>query len=313
MVDTFTTTSPTAATYPALPAIDGPYRIGSTKLYLISDGLMKLIGRAMFRTLEQIADQQSSEKTTPAQASTGRTLVGLNTLLIQTGTDNILIDTGIGDKPETFSDRSYEFELPRKLLANLAQLNLHPGDVTHVINSHLHFDHCGGNTHYNRDEQLEPTFPNAIYHISRSEFEYARDPSPRERRDFPTINFLPLLETDQLELWDRDSEILPGISIITTGGHTLGHAVILIQSHSESACFLADLIPTASHLHPSLVMKADQYPAEVKLAKRELLQRAARENWLLLFDHAPRIKAGRASWDGQKFLFHPEQKSKAIQ
>lgn len=292
--------------WPITDIVDGPYRVGRFTLHLLSDGLMRLTGQSMFRTMDQVDDSPPpplSQRPEGEKRHTGRTLVGLNALLIQDGQHIVLVDTGIGSKFEVAEGKSYAFERPRKLLQGLSSLGITSDQVTHVINSHLHFDHCGGNTHYDDDGLLVAAFPKAVYHISRGEFEYAKDPPPREKRDFPLENILPLLETGQLELWDHDGEVLPGISVRTTGGHTRDHAIIVVQDGGETACFLADLIPTASHLHPSLVMKYDLFPSEVKKMKRELLETAAREQWLLLFDHAPRIKAGHIRQEGTRFVF----------
>ncbi len=295
--------------------ITGPFHIGSFTLHLISDGLMRLSGQSMFRTTEQVDDvpiPKASERPEGEHRRTGRTLVGLNALLIQDGKHNVLVDTGIGNKQEVAEGKSYEFERPRKLLSGLAELSLQASDITHVINTHLHFDHCGGNTIADADGNLSPAFPNATYFMARGEVEYAQNPPPRERRDFPLVNILPILESGQMELWDHDGELLPGIEVQTTGGHTRDHAIVIIRSRRrgnpaaqefESACFLADLIPTASHLHPSLVMKYDLFPDDVKKYKRSLLERAVRENWLLLFDHAPRVKAGRVELVEKRFVF----------
>lgn len=288
------------------PLLDGPHRIGRFELFLISDGLMTLAGQSMFRTMEQVDDPPPDPlKARPdgERRHSGRTLVGLNALLIRVDQEIILVDTGIGDKGEI---KSFEYETPRTLHTGLAELGIAPEQVTQVINSHLHFDHCGGNTRYDADGNLVPTFPNAVYRISRGEFECAKDPPPGTKRDFARVNFLPLVDSGQLELWDRDGELTPGVFVETTGGHTRDHAIFLIRDGGATACFLADLIPTSSHLHPSLVMKYDLFPDDVKKVKRDVLERAVAENWLLLFDHAPRVKVGRVVKEGHRFVFRPE-------
>ena len=268
----------------------------------------------MFRTADQVDDVASTEKRSDRPAGetrhTGRTLVGLNCLLMQDGEKKILIDTGIGNKHEVKEGRSYEFERPRRLVNGLANLGLSPSDITHVINSHLHFDHCGGNTEFDENGNLQAAFPKATYFMARGEFECAKEPPPRAKRDFPLENILPLQETGQLELWDHDGELLSGISVLTTGGHTRDHAVLLISDGGLTACFLADLIPTASHLHPSLVMKYDMFPDDVKKVKRYLLERASAEQWLLFFDHAPRVRMGRVVMNGNRVSFSPHKEAK---
>ncbi|MCX7836107.1 MAG: MBL fold metallo-hydrolase [bacterium] len=295
------------------PLIEGPFSIGDFRVYLISDGGMLLMGQSMFRTMDQIAasDHHAAEIPHPRERPEGetkhkgRTLIGLNVLYIEHPSFRVLVDTGIGNKGEVSEGRSYIFQKPRLLLDNLSKLGVHPTNITHVINTHLHFDHCGGNTTYNEEKEAIPTFPNATYFISRGEYECALYPPPGERKSIPLINILPLQENNQLELWDHDGELLPGIEVRTTGGHTRNHCIVLIKSSSETGCFLADLIPTSSHIHPNLVMKFDLFPFEVKQSKKQLLEEAAAQNWLLFFDHAPRVKVGHVVKDDHRFVFRP--------
>lgn len=293
--------------------IEGPFQIGEFRVFLISDGGMLLSGQSIFRTLDQVIDMDSHAADIPARKERpegetrhqGRTLIGLNILYVESQSHKVLIDTGIGNKGEITEGRSYLFQKPRLLLENLSKLGVSVKDITHVINTHLHFDHCGGNTMYNENGELIPTFPNAIYFMSRGEYECALYPPPGERKSIPLINILPLQESGQLELWDYDGELLPGIFVRTTGGHTRNHAVVILKSQSETGCFLADLIPTSSHIHPNLVMKFDLFPFEVKQAKKTLLEEASNENWLLFFDHAPRVKVGRVIKENNRFVFRP--------
>lgn len=299
--------------FSGLSLIDGPFHIGDFRIHLISDGGMMLLGQSMFRTLDQVAEDDNHAASVPSKKErpsgetrhSGRTLVGLNVLLVETNKMKLLVDTGIGNKGEISEGRSYLFEKPRRLLEGLAKLAVQPSEITHVINTHLHFDHCGGNTSYDADGNAIPTFPNATYLISRGEFECAQYPPPGERKSIPLINLLPLVESGQLDLWDHDGELLPGIAIRTTGGHTRNHAVVIIKSKEEVGCFLGDLIPTSSHIHPNLVMKYDLFPFEVKQSKKALLEEASQNHWLLFFDHAPRIRVGRVIKDKHRYQFHP--------
>ncbi|MFH1861991.1 MAG: MBL fold metallo-hydrolase, partial [bacterium] len=200
----------------------------------------------------------------------------------------------------------YQVEIPRGLLSELRRLELDPEMVTHVINSHLHFDHIGGNTYRDLNGDLKPTFPNARYVMQKREYEDSLSPNPRTKASYNKEDILPLQESEQITLIEGDVEIVPGIRSRVTGGHTASHQIIEIESEGEKAIFLADLIPTSSHIRIPYVMGYDLYPADTADFKEKLIHEAVENNYLLIFEHSPRQKVGRIVIQDEAFHFFPE-------
>ena len=192
-------------------------KMDGINIYSISDGFFRLDGGAMFGVVPRLL----WEKRAPPNER-NRIRMGLWCLLIQAGNKNILVDNGIGDKPNRRFEEIFEIEHPPSLIPSLAEHNLKPSDIDMVILTHLHFDHCGGNTIF-RDGKLMPTFPNAKYVMQRTEWEKAVSPNERTRASYVKENLIPIKEAGLVELIDGDKEILPGVSVKVTGGHTRGH------------------------------------------------------------------------------------------
>lgn len=257
------------------------------EIHVLSDGTFKLDGGAMFGVVPKVLWQ----RTNPAN-DMNRILMGLNCLLIKTNEDIIVVDTGVGN---LFNDKfasMFEIEKSSDLLSGLKFLNLKADDITKVILTHLHFDHCGGNCRRDESGELQPTFPNATYYFQQGEFEYAKNPDPRSRGSYLPHNWEAIEASGQLQLISGDQEIVPGIDVFITGGHTRNHQIVKINSGGKTACFLADLVPTDSHLKTSYVMGYDLYPKTTMEMKEKVLKQALQENWLLFFEHAPNVKAG---------------------
>jgi glyoxylase-like metal-dependent hydrolase (beta-lactamase superfamily II) len=263
-------------------------KFGDFELFVVSDGLFRLDGGAMFGVVPKVLWQ----KTDPANGS-NRILLGLNCLLIKSKSDIVLVDTGIG----TLHDEKFitMFGVDKSggdLLQGLALIGLKPQDVTKVILTHLHFDHCGGNCFENDEGKIVPTFPEATYFVQQGELEYAKRPDARSRGSYLSKFWEPVAAAGQLEIISGNQEILPGVELYVTGGHTRDHQIVKIHSNGKTACFLADLVPTSSHLKTAYVMAYDLYPRTTMEVKERVLKQALEENWLLFFEHAPRIKAG---------------------
>lgn len=261
---------------------------GEFELFLVSDGTFRLDGGAMFGTIPKVL----WEKTNPADQR-NRILMGLNCLLIRTSRETILVDTGLG----TIYDEKFSFlydvdQSKANLLSSLSAAGVSAADVTKVVLTHLHFDHCGGTCMEGHDGQIIPTFPNASYYINRGELSCARNPDPRSRPSYLRHNWEPLEHRGQVVLTAGDQEIEPGVTLKVTPGHTQNHQCVMVRSGDSKACFLADLVPTPSHLKTHYVMGFDLFPKSTMENKERILKQARRENWLLLFEHSPGISAG---------------------
>ena len=261
-------------------------KFGNFELHLVSDGGFKLDGGAMFGVIPKVLWQ----KTNPPNEF-NRIALGLNCLLIKSQNEIILFDTGIGNLYDDKFAQIFEIDKSTSLLRELKGLAIGREDVTRVVLTHLHFDHCGGNCMRDESGKLVPTFPNATYYFQKGEFEYAQAPDSRSKGSYLPQNWQPVVDSGQLQLLDGNEEIVSGIEVLVTGGHTRDHQVIKIKDNNKTSCFLADLVPTDSHLRTPYVMGYDLYPKTTMEVKENVLQQALAENWLLLFEHAPQMKA----------------------
>ncbi len=256
-------------------------KFGEFTLSLVSDGTFWLDGGAMFGIVPKVL----WNKLNPADAL-NRIKLGLNCLLIQTPETKVLVDTGVGKKLDVKFKEIYKVERDTGLIESLGKLGVQPEDIDFVINTHLHFDHCGGNT-IEQDGHYIPTFPHAKYMIQRQEWHDATNTNERTKASYVQRNFLPVEASGQLLLVDGDNEVLPGISVVVTNGHTRGHQSVIIESMGNKAIYFGDLIPTSSHVKIPYIMSYDLFPINVVEKKREILSQATKERWLLIFEHDP--------------------------
>jgi len=257
--------------------------VGDFELTICTDGPYRLDGGAMFGVVPKILWQ----KRAPADED-NRILLGLNTAVVRTGSQTVLIETGIGNKQ---SEKMRQIHCNHELLpASLAAAGISPQEVDVVINTHLHFDHCGWNTTLHPDGSVTPTFPNARYFAHRGEVEHGRLQLDRDRVSYLSPNYDPLIESGQMTLLTTEGiranpEIVPGVSVELFPGHTAQLMAVHIQSCSQHACYISDLIPTAAHLEPTWVMGYDLDPLSSIRERKRFYQRAIPENWLVLFTH----------------------------
>jgi glyoxylase-like metal-dependent hydrolase (beta-lactamase superfamily II) len=190
------------------------------------------------------------------------------------------------------------------ILESLKRLDLGPEDIHLVINTHLHFDHAGGNTMRVEGGRIRPVFPKARYAVQRGEFEDAACANERTRVSYRPDNFTPIDHINQWEFLYGDTELVSGVTAVVTAGHTRHHQSVKIESEGRIAFFLGDLIPTVSHLPLPYIMGYDLFPIQTLETKRWVLDRALEERWLLLFEHDPVVQAGyiRRDQDGKYFL-----------
>ena len=277
-------------------------QLGHWRIHAIQAGGQKLDGGAMFG----VVPKPLWERRIPADER-NRIQLGMRCLLIEHDIGPVLIDTGAGNKE---TDKFYDIygidnignPGPTRLEDGLRQVGVAPEDVVVVINSHLHFDHAGGNTTRRADGRVAPTFPNARYVTQRGEYDWATHTNERTSASYFRPNFEPLRDAGQLELIDGDREILPGISSLTTPGHTPHHQGLLIESAGERAFYLADLVPTTAHLSLPWIMGYDVEPLVTLETKRRVLARAVDNEWLVIFEHDATTAWGRITNDGKSYV-----------
>ncbi|HXG64136.1 MAG TPA: MBL fold metallo-hydrolase [Blastocatellia bacterium] len=261
--------------------------LGSFEIDVISDGTFALDGGAMFSVVPRVVWERYFK---PDERH--RIRIGLNALLVRTGRENVLIDTGIGRKWDALKLDMYGIGQETDILTELAARGLAPEDIHIVINTHLHFDHCGTNT-IERGGQIVPAFPRARYVVQRGELEHARAPHERDRASYIAENFEPVAAAGQFDLVDGDAEIVPGIRVLKLAGHNRDLQCVRIDSEGETAFVFADLLPTTAHISPAWVMSFDLYPVETLEQKKRLVPQAIAENWVCVFEHDPNTPLGR--------------------
>jgi glyoxylase-like metal-dependent hydrolase (beta-lactamase superfamily II) len=256
--------------------------LGDFELSIFSDGTYPLDGGAFFGVVPKVMWSRRAE----ADARNYVT-AGLNSLLIRTGKQTVLIETGMGNK---LSERMIKFYgQPAKLLDNLAAAEVSPEDVDVVINTHLHFDHCGWNTVRDKNGKITPTFPRAKYYAPEGEWQYARKPSERDLISYIPENYDPLVESGQMTLLKGGEEVMPGISVETFRGHTASMQGVIIKSGGKTACYIGDLIPTTAHIDIAWGMGFDLYPLDTIESKKRYYARSIPEKWLTVFTHDPKM------------------------
>lgn len=275
-------------------------KLGDLEFHILHDGELRLDGGAMFG----VVPKPLWEKKMPADAR-NRILLGMNCLLIRAAKEIVLVETGAGNKWDARTQDIFGVGVGRRLPEHLAAHGVVPADVTLVVNTHLHFDHCGWNTHM-VDGCAKPFFPNATYVVQREELEHARHPTEKDRASFLGENFLPIEEAGKWQLLESDTMIAPGVELVRVPGHTGNMQCVLLHGgEGERAIFFADLVPTAAHLALPWIMAYDLYPLTTLENKKRWIPRAAREGWLALFAHDPQIPAARLNEKRGRFVAEP--------
>lgn len=275
-------------------------QFGEFQLDTISDGTMRLDGGAMFGVVPKVVWERIIK---PDEKN--RILIGLNCLLVRTGKENILIDTGVGEKWSESQQAIYAITHPPTIRTSLAMLGLQPSDITIVINTHLHFDHAGGNTYFNTNGELIPTFPQAKYYVQKNEFAHAQHPHERDRASYLAENWQPLVATNQLILIEGEQEIVPGITVFPVAGHNLDTQLVKVETGTKKAVFFADIIPTTAHLPFAWVMGYDLYPVELLEQKKRLIPQAVQEEWLCIFEHDSQRPWGKIIYQDNRYQVVP--------
>jgi glyoxylase-like metal-dependent hydrolase (beta-lactamase superfamily II) len=251
--------------------------LGDFELTIVSDGTYFLDGGAFFGVVPKT---MWSKRVTADEQN--RVDAGLNSLLVRTGDKTILVETGIGNK---LSDKLVQiYKQPAQLLDNLDAAGVAPEDIDIVINTHLHFDHCGWNTML-RGDQIVPTFPKAKYYAQREEWEHGRLQLERDAISYMSPNYDPLIESGQMVLLDGDQGLLPGISVKVFPGHTASMQAVIVESGGKRACYISDLIPTSNHLDITWAMAFDLFPLQTIESRKKYYAQAIPGKWLTVFTH----------------------------
>ncbi|PWT96428.1 MAG: MBL fold metallo-hydrolase [Candidatus Melainabacteria bacterium] len=279
-------------------------KFGQFNLYIVRECTFKLDGGAMFG----VVPKTLWEKVSPAD-ELNRVPLACNLLLIETPHGRVLVETGMGIR---WSEKEKERYALKPLIdgeAPLRSLGLSNEDIDFVIISHLHFDHCGGAVRL-ENGSLVPTYPKAKYYIQKGEWDLAHNANPRAKGSYRLDDFEPLAKAGCLTLIEGDSQVVPGVAVKVSGGHTGHHQVVTFSSGGERGVYFADIVPTRFHLPPPWVMGYDHFPLASCQIKSVLLETAHEEGWLVVFDHEMGVPWGRLRAAADKrfeFLALPEE------
>lgn len=256
-------------------------RLGDYRIEIIPDTEFRLDGGAMFGVVPRVVWERVSP---PDDAN--RIQLNMNCLFIETPREKILVETGIGEKWTEKQTQLYGIFRTKSFAQTLFEKTGYmPEDITIVVNTHLHFDHAGGNTKSDQNGKAFPQFPNARYFVSKSEFEHAENPHERDRASYLKENWQPVLESGQLELKPDVYEVVEGLTIENARGHSETMQTVCLKRGGETLYGFADLIPTRHHLALPWIMGYDLYPTETLEFKKRVLPSAVKENWICLFYH----------------------------
>jgi glyoxylase-like metal-dependent hydrolase (beta-lactamase superfamily II) len=258
-------------------------QFGDYRVEIVPDTEFRLDGGAMFG----VVPRNLWSRVCPPDDQ-NRIRMSMNCLFIDTGAERILIETGIGEKWSPKHAAMYGIDRKRPLADSLRSITgLGPEEITIVINTHLHFDHAGGNTVLNKTGDAVPAFPKARYFVSQAEFEHAEQPSERDRASYLPENWRSVRKNGQLELQEADYEVVPGLRLETHPGHNRTMQCWRLEQDGQTLFGFADLVPMRAHIQFPWIMGYDLFPVETLEAKKRLLPQAAREGWGCLFYHDP--------------------------
>jgi glyoxylase-like metal-dependent hydrolase (beta-lactamase superfamily II) len=283
--------------------------LGALTIHAIQAGGQKLDGGAMFG----VVPKPLWERRIQAD-DRNRIQLGMRTLLVEHPSGLVLIDTGAGNKEDQKFKLIYGIENEgadgrTSLEDGLLQIGARPEDISIVINTHLHFDHAGGNTYRDESDAIKPSFPKARYFVKRGEYDFATHTNERTAASYFERNFMPIVAGGKFEFVSREREIVKGIRVVPTPGHTPFHQSVLIESAGERAFFLGDMCPTHAHLPLPWIMGYDVEPLVTLETKRRILRQAEDEDWLVIFEHDASVAWGRIQHDGKSYQLRQPSES----
>ncbi|HET7275278.1 MAG TPA: MBL fold metallo-hydrolase [Longimicrobiaceae bacterium] len=281
--------------------------LGALRIHALDAGLQKLDGGAMFGVVPKPLWERRI-----AADERNRIPLAMRCLLVEHPDGLLLIETGLGNKESEKFMNIYGIENsaaapdpgPDRLHESIRAAGFSPSDITTVVNTHLHFDHAGGNTYRDEGGEVQLSFPNARYYVQRGEWEYAHGTNERTRASYFDYNFDPVQAAGQLHLLEGEAEVAPGVSVRLTPGHCPHHQSVIVESEDEVACFMGDVIPTMHHLPLPWIMGYDVEPLRTLESKRSLLRRAIDERWLMISVHDAHTPWGYISEGEKGVLLH---------
>ena len=274
---------------------------GGNSVNILSDGTLMVDGGYAFG---QVPRTEWETQIKPDRRN--RVRFAMNSMVIKTPNANILVDTGAGNKRTDQLKESHHIN-GNKLIRNLKEVGLNARDIDIVVLTHLHFDHSGGCTKLNRSGDAVPIYPKARHIVQEKCWIEAVSPNERFQSIFHQDDFMPLEEKGLIELVDGDSEIAPGVTLKVADGPSKGHQMVLVDMGSERVVFASDLIPTSHHLQANFIAAADEFPNETLVQKKELIDMAMREGWIIVFGHGQEHRSGYVEeWNGKPHLLPKE-------
>lgn len=255
-------------------------KVGQADVYSLTDGQFRLDGGAMFGSVPKVLWEQVA----PADED-NRIALRINPLLIRLGDRNILIETGMWDQGGEKFEQMYALDRDETVFRGLAEVGLDVDDIHLVINTHLHFDHCGRNVGLTGD----PTFPNARYVVQRQELDDALHTHERNRASYVPETFRPILDAGLFEIVDGQTEVLPGLSVVPLPGHNLGQQGVVLESGGQTLVYCADLVPTLAHAPYPYIMGYDLYPVTTLETRKTYLPLWHEQGAILCTPHDPKV------------------------
>ncbi len=284
------------------------FQVGGLRCHTLEGGILRLDGGAMFGVVPRVL---WTRKVQPDERN--RIPLAMRCLLVEHPDGLVLIDNGLGNKEDVkfidiFGVENQGLEGATQLEDALATVGFLPRDVRWMINTHLHFDHAGGNTTMDPDleddprRHVRPTFPNATYVVQKGDLELAQHRNERTRASYLPHDFDPITAAGRWRLVEGEGELLPGISVRLTPGHVPFHQAVLVQDRGETAVFFADVIPTVAHLPLPWIMGYDLEPLRTLESKRRLLADAVAGGWRLVFEHDPSVALAVPAQEGKDIV-----------
>ena len=275
-------------------------KLGDFELFFLRDGEFWLDGGGYFGIVPKVI---WSNLVTPDELN--RVKLNSNPLLVKTDKHNVLIDPGLGNKYSVKQKKIFKISYEPSIEKCLNEIGMTADDIDIVVATHLHFDHVGGCTKI-ENEKIVPTYKNAIHYFQKNEWEDATHPNQRTKGTYYLENYVPLMEAGLVKLVEGNVEIISGISVEVTGGHTKYHQIVFAKSKGETAVYFGGILSAVTHIKIPYTMGFDLYPVDIMKKRQELYQRAIKENWLVCLEHDPENRAGYFKFDGKNYQFETQ-------